>query len=113
MESLWLLKGSDQAPGWGPLEADARAGKTKVLLFDRIAWALVRAAEAPVYEGLVPEPPPTGLYLDPQGRGIYIAGHREVASAAEVVAVLGEPARELLRTLDDPDRVLERMGRVY
>jgi hypothetical protein len=114
MESLWLLKGKHEAPGWSPLERDARENKIDVLLFDRDAWALVRAAEAPTqYEGLVPSPPPSGLYLDNQGRHVYIADGQQAKSARDVIATLGEPAQELLGKIGDPDTVLERLGRAF
>ncbi len=114
MERLWLLKGAYEAPGWRPLEADARAEKVDLLLFDRTAWALLRAAEAPSqYEGLVPAAPADGLYLDDQGRGVYVAGGKQVQGPDEVLAAIGARAQELLATVGDPDAVLERLGRVY
>lgn len=114
METLWLLKGKHEAPGWLPLERDARDNKTDVLLFDRDAWALVRAAEAPTqYEGLAPVAPPSGLYIDNQGRHVYIADGQQVKTPREVLATLGEPAKELLAKLGDPDLVLERLGRAF
>ncbi len=114
MDALWLLRGPHEAPGWGPLEGDSRAKKVELVMFDRDAWALMRAAEPPTgYEGLVPEPPPDGLYLDSQGRGIYLVGGREVRGAREVLAALGAPAAELLKKIGDPDIALERLGRVY
>ena len=114
MEPLWLLKGKHEAPGWLSLERDAREKKIDVLLFDRDAWALVRAAQAPMqYEGLVAGTPPSGLYLDNQGRHVYIADGKQAKSAREVVATLDEAAQELMRKLGDPDTVLERLGRAY
>ncbi len=114
MAPLWMLKGSHEAPGWRPLEQDARAEKLDVLLFDRDAWALVRAAAAPTqYEGLVPTAPPTGLYLDNQGRSVYVADGKQVPGPRDVIASLGAAAQELLGKLGDPDVVLERLGRVY
>jgi hypothetical protein len=114
MDALWMLKGTYGAPGWGPLEADARANKIDVALFDRAEWALVRASEAPTaYEGLTATPAPDGLFLDHQGRAIYVAAGREVMGPREVLATLGDPAQELLEKIGDPDTVLDRMGRVY
>jgi hypothetical protein len=114
MQPLWLLKGGHEAPGWAPLERDAREKRMDVLLFDRDAWALVRAAAAPTqYEGLVPAAPPSGLYIDNQGRHIYVADGRDVKGPREVLATLGEPAQEMLRKVGDPDIVLERLGRTY
>ena len=75
MDPLWLLKGDYDAPGWRDLERDSKAEAVDLLMFDRLAWALVRAAEAPSqYQGLNPTPPPDGLYLDPYGRPVYLAG---------------------------------------
>jgi hypothetical protein len=114
MDPVWLLKGTPAAPGWGPLEADSRANKIELLLFDRSSWALVRAPAAPAgYEGLPATTPPDGLYLDDQGRTVYVVGGAEVRSAREVLATLGPQAQELLRKIGDPDVVLERLGRVY
>ncbi len=114
MDALWLLKGPHEAPGWGPLEADARAKKIDVLLFDRDAWALVRAPEAPTaYDGLAPAAPPDGAYLDTQGRSVYLVAGQQVRGAREVLAALGPQSQDLLQKLGDPDIVLERLGRVY
>jgi hypothetical protein len=114
MDTLWLLKGPYDAPGWKPLEDDSRAKKVDLLLFDRAAWALLPAPEAPVqYEGLVATVPADGLYLDDQGRGIYVAGGKQVQGPRDVLALLGPQAQELLQNIGDPDVVLERLGRVY
>jgi len=114
MERLWLLKGSYEASGWKLLEADSRAKKVDLLLFDRTAWALLRAPEAPAqYEGLAATAPADGLYLDDQGRGIYVAGGQHVQGPREVLEVLGPQAQELLQRIGDPDVALERLGRVY
>ncbi len=111
---IWKLEGSYEAPGWKPLEADSRANKVDLLLFDRAEWALVNAPEAPTqYEGLVPKVPADGLYLDDQGRGFYIVGAKLVKGAAEVLATLGPQAEEMLRKIGDADTVLHRLGRVY
>ncbi len=114
MDSLWLLKGPLGAPGWGPLEDDSRENKVEVLLFDWAEWALIRAPAAPAsYEGLAPAAAPDGLFLDPQGRAVYVAAGREVKGPREVLAALGQPAQELLEAVGDPDTVLERLGRVF
>jgi hypothetical protein len=114
MDPLWLLEGSPQAPGWGPLERDARARTAEVLLFDRAAWALLRAPSAPAgYEGLAPRTPSDGLYLDDQGRGVYVVGGREVSGPHEVLAALGPEAQQLADKVGDPDTALDRLGRVY
>ncbi len=114
MEKLWKLRGKYDAPGWGPLERDARSDAIDVLCFDRGGWALVRADEAPTkYEGLAPEPAPAGLYLDDYGHALYVAGGRSVQTAEEVVASLGGAAVTLLEHLGDADSVLERLGYAY
>lgn len=114
MDALWLLKGPYEAPGWKLLEADSRAKKVDLLLFDRSAWALLRAPEAPAqYEGLAVTTPADGLYLDDQGRGIYVVAGKQVQGPRDVLAAMGAEAQELLRKLGDPDVVLERLGRVY
>jgi len=114
MHPLWLLEGPHEAPGWKPLEADARGDKIELLLFDRAAWALVRAPEPPAqYPGLSPVAPADGLYLDDQGRGVYVAGGRKVRGPREVLATLGPEAEALLQKIGDPDTVLDRLGRVY
>jgi len=113
MDALWLLEGPHEAPGWQALENDSRANTIDLLIFDRAAWALMRAPQAPTgYPGLSPTAPADGVYLDDRGRGVYVAGGQVVAGAHEVLAALGPQAQELLQKLGDPDTVLERLGRV-
>ena len=112
--SVWLLKGSRNAPGWHDLEMDFRKETVEVLHFDRDRWALVRAAEPPdKYEGLDPAVPTDGLYLDNHGRPAYILNAQEVTSARAVIRGLGDEAKELMDKLGEPDLVLERLGRAF
>jgi hypothetical protein len=114
MEPIWLLKGPHEAPGWRALEKGARDKTVNVLLFDRDAWALVRAAAPPTqYEGFTAAPAPSGMYLDNEGRNVYVAAGIKVHDPREVIAALGAEAAELLEKLGDPNAVLERLGRVY
>lgn len=114
MEPLWLLKGRWDAPGWGPLEKDARGDVVDVVHFDRDAWALVRADAPPGgYEGLEPGEPPDGLYVDTTGYRLYVHDREIVDDPRVVLAALGEEAEALLDELGDPDAVLERLNRVY
>jgi hypothetical protein len=115
VDTIWLLKGSNEAPGWKTLEADAKAKKMEVLLFDRDAWALVSAAEAPTqYDGLKPFPPLDGLYLDNHGHSVYLVAGQLVKGPREVLASLGDEATRMLEKVGgDPDTALERLGRVY
>lgn len=114
MAQLWLLRGAYEAPGWKDLERDAKAGTTEVVMFDRLAWALVEADEAPTgYEGLEPGIPADGLYISPDGIPLYMAGGKEVPGPHEVLAALGPEAQEMLEKVGDPDTTLERLGRSY
>jgi hypothetical protein len=114
MSRIWLLRGPRTAAGWQALEADSKAGRADVLLFDRDAWALLRVPdEAPPYEGLVPEVPAAGLYVSSTGMPCYLAGGREVRDARAVLATLGEEGRAALAQAGDPDEALMRLGRAY
>ncbi len=114
MDTLWLLKGGPDAPGWKLLEQDSKADKVDLLLFDRDAWAIVKAAQSPTqYEGLVPGPPPDGMYVSQQGYPVYVVDCQEVRGPYEVIAALGEQAEAMLEKLEDPTVVIERLGRAY
>ena len=114
MTQLWLLKGTPEAPGWKNLEKDARSEEIDVVLFDRDAWALLYADEAPTkYEGLAPSEPADGLYIDNNGRPCYVVARKEVRGPMELIAALGPEAEALLKTIGDPDIVIERLGRSY
>jgi hypothetical protein len=114
IDPLWLLEGDCDAPGWDELEKDAKANTVDWRLFDRLAWALVRAKEPPTkYVGLVPTRPPDGLYVDAHGNSASIVGQQEVKGPNELVAALGPEAQALLEKLGDPLAVLTRLGRTY
>ena len=112
---LWLLRGEHTVPGWGPLEEDAKSGKVAVVIFDRGAgWSLIRSEErVDGYEGMVSEAPLDGLYVSEHGYPIYVVDHKEVRTAREVVAAIGERAEKLLDEIGDPDTVLQRLGYAY
>ena len=112
---LWLLQGERSVPGWQPLEADARDGKTAVVIFDRgDGWALVRSTAPPDgYEGMTPVMPRDGLYVSEQGYPIYVVDQREVRGPREVISAIGEAAETLLEEIGDPDTVLQRLGYAY
>ncbi len=111
---LWLMEAGPEAAGWHDLERDAKAETIDVIHFDRHAWALVEADEAPSgYEGFEVKKPTDGLYVDPHGRPLYLVGGRQVPRAEDVVEALGDRAKKLLEDLKDADRVLERLGRAF
>ncbi len=112
--ALWLLKGEYEAPGWKKLEQDAKDETIDVVMFDRLAWALIEADEAPEgYEGLEPTAPPDGLYLNPYGTPAYVVDGKLVDGPMDVIEALGADAKAALATVGDPDTTLERLGRVY
>jgi len=114
MDPLWLLKGNPDTVGWRDLERDAKAGEIDVEMFDRHAWAVLRAEAKPTaYEGFEVLTPPDGLYIDPGGSPMYIAGGEIVDGPLPVIAALGDTAKELLEKLRDPLAVLERLGRAF
>lgn len=114
MDPLWLLKGDYDAPGWKPLEKDAKSGTLDWRVFDRDAWALIRAAEPPTqYEGLVPGEPPDGIYVDQNGNSVCVVGGEEVAGPVKVIEALGDEAKAMLEKVGDPVLALERLGRAY
>lgn len=111
---LWLLKGTPTATGWPRLQADHISQKANVISFDRDKWALVKAEEAPEgYEGLTPQDPPDGVYLDNYGRPVFVSGNIEVHSGRKVIEGLGDDALQLLDKIGDPVLVLERLGRAF
>ena len=114
MDPLWLLKGDYDAPGWKPLEKDAKNDEVDWRIFDRDAWVLIRAAEAPTqYEGLEPTEPPDGIYVDQNGNSVCVVDRQEVASPEKVIEALGDEAKAMLAKVGDPVVALERLGRAY
>lgn len=114
MDPLWLLKGDHDAPGWKPIEKDAREDKIDWVLFDRDAWVLMRAKEPPThYEGMVPGEPPDGLYVDQQGNHVSIVSRQVVRGPEDVVRALGDDAKALWEKLGDPVAALERLGKAF
>jgi hypothetical protein len=111
---LWLLKGDLDADGWNVLRKDYENEKTDIVHLDPKVWAVIDADTAPEgYDGLTAVEPPDGLYLDPNGSPMYIAGGAVVTTAEEVVRALGDEAQEMLAEIGDAHTVLERIGRAF
>ncbi len=112
---LWVLRGSQEEPGWRDLEADSKAGNVELVIFDRSAsWALVWDVAPPEkYEGMAPEKPRDGLYVSELGYPIYVVGCKEVRNAAAVVAAVGGRAREIFEETGDADAALQRAGLAF
>lgn len=114
MARLWLLKGPNEALGWRALRTAHEEERVDIVHLDPQVWALIRADEAPTgYDGLAAVEPQDGLYLDPNGSPLYLAGGEIVKTALEVVHALGDDARDLLAKIGDADTVLERLGRAF
>ena len=114
METLWLLVGKSDAPGWKALESDSKEEKVDLVIFDRDEWALVRAETPPAeYEGLVPKAPRDGMYVSEQGYPVYIVEQKEVRGPMDLIKAVGGRAEELLEELGDPLLALERAGLAF
>jgi hypothetical protein len=114
MEKLWLLKGDHEAPGWDELRRDLKEEKVDIQHLDPKVWALIRAAEPPSgYEGLRAEVPADGMYIDPNGSPSFVVDAEFTDSAHQVIAALGQEAKDLLERLGNAETTLERLGRVY
>lgn len=114
MARLWLLRGANDAPGWRTLRTDHESEQVNIVHLDPHVWALVEADQPPSgYGGLESAIPPDGMYLDPNGSPLFVAGAIQVAGAEQVVDRLGPEAERLFETVGDAVSVLERLRRVY
>jgi hypothetical protein len=114
MSRLWLLKGPHEAPGWQTLRTDHEEEKVDIVHLDPEVWAVVRSDDAPSgYEGMTASEPPDGIYLDPNGSPLYLAGGQIVSSGHEVIAALGEQAQQMFEEIGDAEMALERLGRAF
>ena len=114
MSNLWLLKGAHEAPGWKTLRSDHEEEQVEIIHLDAKVWAVLRADDAPTkYEGLTAAEPADGLYLDPNGSPLYLVGGKVVKTPEEVVAALGDEARQMMEKIGDAVTVIERMRRAF
>jgi len=114
MSNYWFVKGNHDAPGWKVLRKDYEDEKIEIVHLDPKVWAMIEANDPPEgYDGLIPEEPADGLYLDPQGNALYMVDGSVVTTAEEVVAALGDEAKTMLAKIGDAHTVLQRMGRAF
>lgn len=114
MANLWVLAGDHEAVGWNVLRQDYEAETLDIIHLDPHVWAIVERDEAPDgYEGLRAEPVQDGVYIDPNGSPLYVAGGRIMAGPQQVLEALGAEALATAERVGDPDRALEALGRVF
>ena len=114
MPKFWLLKGEFSAPGWKTLRKDYDDKKIEIVHLDPKVWAMIEADDPPKgYDGLTPEEPADGLYLDPQVNALYMVDGSVVTTAEEVVATLGDEAKTMLEKIGDAHTTLHRLGRSF
>lgn len=114
MAKLWVVAGDHEAAGWKVLREDYEAENLDIIHLDPHVWAIVERDDAPDgYEGLRAEPVQDGVYIDPNGSPLYVAGGRIVTGPQQVLEALGPEALTAAERLGDPDRALEALGRAY
>jgi hypothetical protein len=114
MGKLWILTGDLEAAGWQTLRQDYKDEKVDIIHLDPKVWAIVAAETPPSgYDGLSAETPQDGLYVDPNGSPLYLVGGEVVDGPQKVIDALGPAARDMMKTVSDPNTVLERLGRAF
>ena len=114
MAKLWILRGAHEAPGWNQLRKKYEDEKVDIIHLDAKVWAIIDAKEEPTgYEGLSASAPADGMYIDPNGSPLYLAGGEILTSAEAMIEALGKEAQDALQKTGDPQTVLERLGKVY
>ena len=114
MAKIWILRGAHEAPGWQTLRKEYEDKKIDIIHLDAKVWAIIDAEEEPTgFEGLTATEPADGMYIDPNGSPLYLAGGTVLPSADAVVEALGESAREIFEKTGDAQTTLERLGRIY
>lgn len=114
MAKLWILRGVHEAPGWNQLRKDYEDEKVDIIHLDAKVWAIIDAEEEPSgYEGLSAGEPADGMYIDPNGSPLYLAGGEILSSAEAVIEALGSQAQVMLEQTGDAETALERLRKVY
>jgi hypothetical protein len=114
MAKIWILRGAHEAPGWNQLRKAYEDEKVDIIHLDAKVWAIIDAENEPTgYEGLSAGDPADGMYIDPNGSPLYLAGGEILNSAEAVIEALGPDAQEVLEKTGDAETALERLGKVY
>jgi hypothetical protein len=114
MAKIWILRGAHEAPGWQQLRTAYEEEKIDIIHLDAKVWAIIDADEEPTgYEGLSASEPADGMYIDPNGSPLYLAGGQIKTSAREVIEALGPEAQEVLEKTGNAETALERLHRVF
>jgi hypothetical protein len=114
MAKIWILRGPHEAPGWNQLRKAYEDEKVDIIHLDAKVWAIIDAEEEPTgYEGLSAGEPADGMYIDPNGTPLYLAGGEIQTSADAMIEALGPEAQEALQKAGDAETALERLGKVY
>jgi hypothetical protein len=114
MAKIWILRGPHEAPGWNQLRKAYEDEKIDIIHLDAKVWAIINAEEEPAgFEGLNAQDPADGMYIDPNGSPLYLAGGEILTSADAVIEALGSEAQEALEKAGDAETALERLGKVY
>jgi hypothetical protein len=114
MSKLWIMLGEHEAAGWDALRKDYQDKKIEIIHLDARVWAIVEAEEPPSgYEGLSGSEPADGMYIDPNGSPLYLAGGKVVPSGMAVIEALGAEAQATLESTGDVEATLQRLGRIF
>jgi hypothetical protein len=114
MVKLWIMRGPHEAAGWNQLRKAYEEETVDIIHLDAKVWAIIDAEEEPTgYEGLSAAVPADGMYIDPNGSPLYVAGGEIQQSADAVIDALGQEARDMREKTGDAETALERLNKVY
>ncbi len=114
MAKIWILRGAHEASGWNQLRKAYEDEKVDIIHLDAKVWAIINSEEEPSgYEGLSAGEPADGMYIDPNGSPLYLAGGEILTSAEAVIDALGPEAQDMLEKTGDAETALERLRKVY
>jgi hypothetical protein len=114
MAKLWIMRGAHEAEGWNQLRQAYEAEKVDIIHLDAKVWAIIDSEKEPTgFEGLSAAEPGDGMYIDPNGSPLYLAGGEIQQSADAVIEALGQEAQDMLEKTGDAETALERLNKVY